>query len=401
VVATQPANQARGIEPNRPIEIHFSRQVDPARIRIRVEETVHGKTYDLKKNEGKGFSAMGELPLVRVDRDRARVPGGLAPVSGGRQAEFDPARDFAYGAQVFARVEKCQSPEKKDCQAIKRLTFRTRSLPTLLSGVVQDQFGNPVPEVEVRLASTGKTTQTGKRGNFGFGYGRSADEDVEPGQRELILNPDWQDRDLGVRRIQTRVRLGQANPTGAIQLTRLNPNRPFHRVGGGIRLEGLVGNRLDLDLRNARIRFPGGATKSPVHIQLLPLNQIPYPPAFDAAVPNRLFSFQPAGIEVTGAVRLSIRLPQVANSSPRSFPNGMKVTLVGLDPAMGKLVPIGVGEVDNGWVVAKEVGHLSRLDFLGYAFAGAGAYPLLEAYADGEIGIRELRNRMAGIDDAE
>jgi hypothetical protein len=325
------------------------------------------------------------------------VPGGVSRIPGDQTLGFDPDRDLAYGARVFLNVAHCQGPQKKQCRTLHRATFRTRELPTLLSGIVQDQFGNPVAGVRVRLAGSGKTKRTGDNGSFAFGYGKASGSDVEPGDRRLVLNPDWQDREFGVRRVALRVRAGKANEIGPVQLSRLRPDRGFHQVGGGRHLQALAGGRLDLDLRQATVRFPGGEGQGPMHVQILPRTQVPYPSAMKAASPAHLFAFQPAGVEVEGKPHIRMRLPRASSDESGGLPDGLPVTLVGLDPAVGKLVPIGVGEVAGEWVVSKRVESPVALDYLGYAFAPKAAQKLLARFRDGEMSLAALRGQLAGI----
>src|SRR5690606_3874115 len=138
--------------PNDFISLYFNQAIDLSKLELRVFETAHGKTYvDMDELGTSELQAQG-YQLVDVNRDHQPVAGNLAELPGSQVVAFYPTRDLAYDAEVTVEV-------RYDGQELERIRYRTRPLPTFISGVVLDQLQQPVVNVEVQLEELGRSVR--------------------------------------------------------------------------------------------------------------------------------------------------------------------------------------------------------------------------------------------------
>ncbi|WP_374979368.1 thrombospondin type 3 repeat-containing protein [Pseudomonas solani] len=381
----EPANNARFVEPNGFISLYFNQAIDLAKLELDVHQTAHGMSYvDL---DGLGTSALKAqgYQLVRVDFDHQNVVGALSELPGSQVIAFYPEKDLAYDAEVSVEV-------RYDGQELERLRYRTRALPTFISGVVLDQLQEPVANIEVRLEELNRSVRTNRDGAFNFGFGDTAEQTIPGGQYRLLLNPGSGNRGYGADSRAVTVQGGQRNDFGQMQLAQLNTTLPYVPVKGGSQLSLLEGE-LKLDLSGARLQFPDGRQEGDLHAQMLQFSELPYP-VEPLAMPYWMYALQPAGVSVQGSIGVDLAALRLGNTLDYLPPDGSYVVMVGLDRQAASIVPVGVGLIGNGRIRSQGVLAQDNLDLFGFALAGLEAQPALKAYANGELNLRQLQAEL-------
>ncbi|WP_350447306.1 hypothetical protein ABS648_29670 [Pseudomonas solani] len=381
----EPANNARFVEPNGFISLYFNQAIDLAKLELDVHQTAHGMSYvDL---DGLGTSALKAqgYQLVRVDFDHQNVVGALSELPGSQVIAFYPEKDLAYDAEVSVEV-------RYDGQELERLRYRTRTLPTFISGVVLDQLQEPVANIEVRLEELNRSVRTNRDGAFNFGFGDTAEQTIPGGQYRLLLNPGSGNRGYGADSRAVTVQGGQRNDFGQMQLAQLNTTLPYVPVKGGSQLSLLEGE-LKLDLSGARLQFPDGRQEGDLHVQMLQFSELPYP-VEPLAMPYWMYALQPAGVSVQGSIGVDLAALRLGNTLDYLPPDGSYVVMVGLDRQAASIVPVGVGLIGNGRIRSQGVLAQDNLDLFGFALAGLEAQPALKAYANGELNLRQLQAEL-------
>jgi hypothetical protein len=379
----KPANGATGIEPNDFIALSFNKAIDPALLQIEVLETVHGKTY-ASAASGADITQLSAVELVEVHRDRETVPGGVSILPGNRMAAFYPSRDLAYGAEVFVTATY-------DGAELTRATYNVRPLPTLIEGFVTDSATNPLAGIPVQIDGLDFTTVTNTDGAYSFGFGMDAAKSLPAGRHKLIVNPGMQISGWGTLTYWARVNQGRLCAVPAIRLPKIDARIPFRRIVSGRADNLLAEGALKLDLSNARLTFADLRDQGDVHAQFLSVEQLPYAP-MAYATPLWMFCLQPAGVEVSGQVGLTLAVPARQGSFSYLDDFGPLVVLVGLEPDALVMVPVGVGRLnaDTRTVISAGDVHLQRLDFIGCAHMPEAAQPLLQQYIDGAADLAAL-----------
>ncbi|NMY42811.1 hypothetical protein HBN76_15925 [Pseudomonas sp. WS 5013] len=383
-----PENGARDVEPNDFIGFYFNQAIDLSKLEVKVFETAHGKSYvDLDGLGTDELNAKGHQ-LVDVNRDFQAVPGKLSELPGSQVVAFYPERDLAYDAEVS--VEATYAGEE-----VGRIRYHTRSLPTLITGTLMDQLSQPVANVEVRIEELGRSATTNRDGGFSFGFAESAERNIAGGQYQLQINPGQANRSYGSGIRAITVQQGALNELGRIPLSQLSSELPYVPLRGGAQFSLLQGE-IKLDLTQARLQFPDGQQQGDVHAQMLTYTELPYT-VDPMAMPFWMYSLQPGGVRVEGEVGLDLAALQLGDSHAYLPDNGAYVVIVGLDPEAGRIVPVGVGVIDNFRIRSVGKLELSSLDLLGFALAGIEAQPALQAYAAGEINLRQLQAELYSV----
>ncbi len=381
----EPANNARFVEPNGFISFYFNQAIDLSKLKIEVFETVHGKSYvDLDELGTSELKAQG-YQLVRVDRDHQPVVGSLSELPGSQVIAFYPKQDLAYNAEVSVEVSY-------DGRELERMRYRTRPLPTFISGALLDQLQQPVANVEVRLEELGRSVRTNRDGAFNFGFGDSAEQTIPSGQYRLLLNPGAANRSFGADSLVVTIQGGERNDLGRLQLSQLNPSLPYFPVRGGTQLS-LLDGELKLDLSNASLTFPDGRQDGDLHAQTLELGELPYP-VEPLAMPYWMYSLQPAGVQVQGSMRVDLAALRLGGSLDYLPPDGTYVVMVGLDREAASIVPVGAGVIENGRIRSQGTLAQGNLDLFGFALADLDAQPVLKAYAEGQLNLRQLQAEL-------
>jgi hypothetical protein len=386
VVGIDPPSGATDVEANRHVTVEFNRPIDPARLAFEVTETAHGKQY-APTSPGADLMTLNVVRFVDIDRDAAPVPGGFSTVPGRQTFTFYPRREYGYGGKVSVRVSY-------EGEEVLRSSFDVRRLPTLVSGLVADQFLNPLVGVTVTLPDSGKSTVTDAEGAFGFGYGL-VEEAIAGGTHRVVVNPGMVDRRYGTVEHRITLQPERRNEAGVLRVPLLNPQIPFSLLRSGDAHALLGEGGVALDLSSAQIVMPDGAPEGIVHAQPLVGLRVGYV-THPSAVPVLTYALQPMGIEVSGPIGVTLALPVVSGDDEYidSLPD--RVLLVGLNPDAAMIVPIGVARVDRAARRVVSEGPLApeRLDFLGIALVAQSNAADLDAYVAGNLGIGQLIGRL-------
>ncbi|WP_445673928.1 hypothetical protein ACUDA5_01550 [Pseudomonas aeruginosa] len=383
-----PADGERGVEPNGFIGLYFNQAIELSQLQVRVFETAHGKTYvDLDQLGTDEINAKGHQ-LVDVNRDFRPVAGRLAELPGSQVVAFYPEKDLAYGAEIT--VEVIYAGEELD-----RMRYYTRALPTLVTGTVMDQLGQPAVNVEVRIEELARSVRTNRDGGFSFGFGDSAEKNITGGRYQLQLNPGLTNKTYGGSSRAITLQQGVLNEIGYLQLPQLSSELPYVPMRGGEQFSLLQGE-LKLDLSRATLQFPDGRQQGDVHAQMLPFTELPFP-VDPMAMPFWMYSIQPGGIRIEGDIDVDLAALPLGDSFDYLPENGGYVVMVGVDQSAGRIVPVGVGVIDNFRI--RNVGRLvlDNLDLIGFALVGMEAQPALQAYAAGDLSLRQLQAELYSV----
>jgi hypothetical protein len=377
-----PENGATGIEPNEFIALYFNKAIDPSLLSIQVLETAHGETYAAPAS-GAGLSELSKVELIEVHRDREPVPGGISHVPGNKMAAFYAQRDLAYGADVFVTATY-------DGAELVRTTYKVRELPTFIEGFVLNTNSEPLGQIDLAISSLGLECRTDREGAFGFGFKMPADQNIPGGRHKLVVNPGMKNPRFGTVEQWVNTKQGRLNAIGAIRLPAINPNIPFRRITSAAEAI-LAGGALKLDLTRAALSFADLRGQGDVHVQVLQLHELshgfsPY------AAPQWVFAVQPAGIEVSGNVDMTMAVPAIQDGYDYLDNWSEYVVLLGFDANSLTLAPAGVGKLDrtSNTVSSQKSVALQRLDYIGYALMPYQCEPYLEEYLDGGIDLNQL-----------
>ena len=381
----EPASGQKAANPNDFISLYFNQAIDISKLKLDVHQTAHGKTYEDRDGLGTSELEAQGYQLVDVNFDHQPVAGNLAELPGSQVVAFYPEKDLAYNAEVSVDVTY-------DGQDLARIRYRTRPLPTFISGVVMDQLQQPVAGIQVRIEELDRSSQTNQDGAFNFGFGDSAAQNIPTGRYRLQLNPGQSVRGYGADARSISVQDGVLNDVGQLQLAQLNTTLPYVPVKGGSQLS-LLSGELKIDLSNAKLQFPDGRQDGDVHVQMLQFGELPYP-VDSMAMPYWMYALQPAGVTVEGSLSVDIAALKLADSYDYLPENGAYVVLVGLDRTAGRIVPVGAGQIDNLRIRSKGLLEPGNLDLFGFALAGIEAQPALQAYADGQMNLRQLQAEL-------
>ncbi|MCG8473331.1 MAG: immunoglobulin domain-containing protein, partial [Desulfobacterales bacterium] len=386
VVRQEPENGENRAEPNAFIAFYFNKAVDSAAISVEVLETAHGLTWDTSR-KGEDITTMSRVEPITVHRERESVEGGISHFPENTMIAFYPARDFAYGSTIYCRVLQTKEGEKEE---VHRSLFEVRSMPTLVEGFVADQFMKPLKGVTVQLEEEGLSTQTNADGYFGFGYGLSPEKNLPGGAHTLIVNPGLSNRHIGTLTQTVSLEKGLLNTLEMVRVPLLDPATPFAAL-----LEGQSNHyqhqKLMLDLGNAQVTWPEGIDHESIHVQFMPLSQIP-DHTLELVQPHWVYAIQPRGITCTGSVNVSMAIPEFSGSHEYLKELGSRVLLLGYDPGAKTIVPVGVGKIDSGArrIVSEGICHLKSLDYIGYCPVPVNLQPFLKDVVSGLVTMPEL-----------
>jgi hypothetical protein len=378
----EPALNSTDVDPNQLVTFYFNKAVDPEKLDIAVRETLHGPTYVNDDPPGADFLRADGYEIVQVNRDRDPVGGTLDPVPGNRAISFKPDRFFGYGSRVYVRV-------RYDGEVLDRGSFQVAEVPTQLNGMVMDQFGEPVPDVPVRLGE--RTTVTDDQGGFAFGFKDNA-PDLEGGNRELVLNPDGEDPRLGTRYRTVYVEPRRFTRLGANVLPLINENTGRDVVQSGI-TTSLANNRVELDLTNAGIRDRRDRDSVMVNVQTFDPARLGFEQR-GAAAPFGVYGLQPEHIRVvSGRPELRLPVPEL-DGLDAEFGAGDTFLVMGLDEQRKALTPVAAAEVEQGRVVTRGGWHGRWLDYFALAPVPASAGQAVNNYINNNGEWTSVRRAM-------
>tara|TARA_R110002073_G_scaffold45053_2_gene124658 strand:+ start:112128 stop:117635 length:5508 start_codon:yes stop_codon:yes gene_type:complete len=350
--AVTPNANSQNVSANQLITLFFNKAIDPTQLTLTVKETLHGFTYINNDPPGTDFVRAKGYELEEVHRDLALVPGTLDVAPGARMVSFKPDRFFGYGASIFLEVTYAG-------ESLGRVLFTTESLPTQLTGVLTDQFGQPAGGVTVALGDI--TSVTGKAGGFSFGF-VDAQRGLKGGTYDLSVNPNGKDPRFGTRLRSVYLDQGRYKKLATMIVPLLNENTGFDVLQSGL-ISSLAGGVVEVDLLDASINDQRGRTTVQVNTQVVE----PFSLGFDAqgsAPMFGMFTLQPEGIEVSGNPRVTLPLPTFEGSADL-FVDDALLFVMGLNAERSAMVPVAVAVVSGGRAVTQGTWQGDWLDYLG------------------------------------
>jgi hypothetical protein len=388
VLSSEPANGAAGVEPNVTPALFFSKPiVDPAKLALRVMETVHGHTY-ASPVLGASGPEQGKLQVREVNRDRELRRGSLLVGQTRTSALFEPQSELAYGAKIEVEAYYDEEP-------IGKVSFQVRPNPTLFAGTVLDHLGEPASNVEVMLAPLGRTTKTDLDGSFTFGFGEPFEKHIPGGSYRLLVNPGASDTRYGSAEQVTSFQEGRLNEVSAVRVPIVHPEIPYRQVDSGAS-NTLDNARFTLDLTNAELTFADGNHQGPMHVQPLMPGDGPYASA-PLATPEWVYSFTPHDVRVRGQVRVDLPLLPRDGSFEYFDTYSDRVLFVALDLTKGLLAVVGAGRIDRAAQrVRSERLELGFLNMIGYRLVPPAHEAAVDKYLTGESSLRELTSTLSG-----
>lgn len=378
ILRQEPSGNATGIEPNAFVAFYFDRPIDQTKLQIILKETVHGQEYDEKS--GGDISSISSINLREVNRDQEAVPGGMSFFPEKTMAAFYPSRYFGYGASLYVTVSY-------EGHEILKSSFKVRNLPTLVQGVITDQFSRPLEGIEVKLSDKGRKTVTDSNGAYGFGFGDEEDNALPEGKHTITANPGMKNPKFGICEQFVTVRTGRLNQASRIGLPVINSADPYYFIKSGDNPATLSDGDLVLDLSSAGLLFPDGRNGGNIHVDMMDGSSISYTSV--AIMPGWMFAVQPMGVSVSGSLGLTIKVPSAYGSYDYLASAGNLVLMIGYDPDIGRLVPVGVALLDKDAKTVTSAGRLpfKRLDYIGYVLADDKLQALLEKYMNNQISL--------------
>ena len=381
LVKTAPANGQQGVEPHQAIELYVNKAIDPTKLHVEVRETANGQTYVNQDESGEDFLAAKGYQLVDINRNNELVPGGIGLIPGDNVFTFYPERDLAYGGNIFVSVTY-------DGTELTRFNYGVRELPTFLTGIVFDQLSQPISGIKVELPALGRVTTTDNEGVFNFGAGDSANNTLPAGSHQLVINNNFNNPVFGVTDRTVVIEKGRHSQLSKIIVPMLNKEQAFTLLETG-KNHLLARAELSLDLTNAQLTFPDNSHSGLAQVSFVNISEADVTPTPEA-FPLSLYTFQPAGIKVSGAVSLSIKMLKIYNSYHYVPASGSYVVLVGRKGTSNAIQPIGVGQIDGYTINSIGKVDMNTLDYIGYALVEESKQGALQQYADGQISIQAL-----------
>ena len=358
VLRTEPAADFLEAEPNQPIAIYFNKPVSEQLV-FELFETAHGKTYIDQDERGVSALHAEGYALETVNRDHELVPSAVEWLNGNTVAMIYPVRDMAYNATLFLNVVNNGQP-------IIRQSFKTRSLPTFIEGLVSNQMGDPLNGIEISIPKLGRKAFTNRDGAYTFGFGDTESENIPAGRYELRINDQLRDNRYGMQTRWINVTGGDRNEISRTAISLLSPEVPFVFLSSG-RVNTIHGGAVKIDLTNTSVNFPNNRTEGTAHVQFTPITFFTFQ-SMDEFWPFWTYSVQPQGIEVTDSNKLGLEfaLPTTENPDDLDLKENELVVILGIDPETKLLLPAGVGAREGNQIVSKRLPGLAVLDQIGF-----------------------------------
>ncbi|MCU7892440.1 MAG: hypothetical protein KZQ78_12840 [Candidatus Thiodiazotropha sp. (ex Ustalcina ferruginea)] len=169
----------------------------------------------------------------------------------------------------------------------------------------------------------------------------------------------------------------------------MNKDVPFAPIEGRSNISLLQG-AIKLDLSGTDLLFPDTGRQGDVHVQFSDFSQLPYPVG-GAYIPHWVYTVQPTGVRVEGEMQVDLAMPKLNQSYDYLPDEGDHVLMLGIDLQSRHIVPVGVARIENHRAISAGKQHYQALDVLGYALVPREAQPPMQAYADGELDLRQLQ----------
>jgi hypothetical protein len=389
---SEPKNGDTGIEPNDFITFYFNKPIDPSKLQMELLQTVHGETYDLGGNFGvTPLLAGNTAKIVEVHQDQKKLKGEWSFLPSNRIAAYYTDKDFAYNADLLAKVSY-------DGQLLQTMQFKVRRLPTFLQGFAADSLLQPISGLTVELPDIGRRAITDANGSYEFGFGKSAQRSLPPGRHRIIFNPNRQNPKYGEVATLVDVVAGRLTNAGLTAIPIISNEIPFHRISSGQTNVILAKGELVVDLTNTQLEFRDGNNFGDVYVQFLPRSGISYS-SQPAATPQWMFATQPPGIKVSGDLQVTMKMPAIKGRTDYIPADGTLALMIGFDEGQNQLVPIGVGKIQDNQVVSVTKLLMSRLDYIGYTLKDTESQQIMQRFVNGSISFENMvieLNAIAG-----
>ncbi|BEU03028.1 hypothetical protein OAG1_18280 [Agarivorans sp. OAG1] len=379
----KPENGAKYAEPNEAIELYFNQKIDLSQLQVSVLETLNGYTYINNDAPGTDFLQAKGYTLQQVFRNREPVSFSLAQLPNATTVAVYPKTPLGYGASVEVEVNYKGS-------SLSRHQFTTRSLPTLITGAVSDQFNQTLAGIKVEIPALQLSTTTNADGGFAFGYQRTADQPLATGSYTLIINRAMHTPGMSEERRTINIKAQRRNDQGMLRVSQINTALPAEFINSGNQQAALAGGDVKLDLSDAIVLFPDGFDKGTVYVQLASPSTINAPLISEFA-PLWAFATQPKGITFDGSVAVDIKLPKYQESYDYLQYVGEYMMLVAYQPDKSVIAPIGVAKInDNRHLISQHPVTPGSLDYIGASWIPHELQSLAAEVADGEKSLLEL-----------
>jgi hypothetical protein len=123
---------------------------------------------------------------------------------------------------------------------------------------------------------------------------------------------------------------------------------------------------------------------------------IPYQAA-PAASALHFYAFQPQGIEVTGQLAVSIKMPMLYGSYSYLPPDGTYMLLVGFNSDSKQIVPIGVGKLTDRVLSGVTQLRITHLDYIGFAMKDETAQAVMQRYVEEAINFEQMMTELNAL----
>ncbi len=383
ITSTQPQSLEKNVETNSFIAFYFNKAVEKSRIQVSVTETAYGKSYVDNTEPGASLLEPKGAKLQQVNKVNAPVAGSLASLPGDHSYAFYPEQGFTYGANIKVEISV-------DGIELKRFSYDVRALPTLIDANVKDSFGNSVNNIKVSLTELNRHDYTNSDGTFAFGYLEGGEQNIPAGSYTVEINPNRDNPLYGNTIRHINVAAGRRNQLGIITLPVVNKQVPFTQVKSGQGNTLLANGDLKINFASANLTTPTGQDKANMQFSLLETSLTgmgisPNTPAL------WVFAGQPQGVAVTGDTPLEIKAASFYGSYQYLPADGDYLVLVGRDENNDMLDAVGVAKRQGTWVRSTGEVQLNNLDYIGFARVHPDKQAVLQQYAQGEIGLVQLK----------
>ena len=382
LVRMEPANNEQFVETNRSIELYFNRNIDLSKLSVTVRETLHGLSYVNNDDSGADFLDAEGFVLAQVDRDLELIPAVIDLLPGGEAVAFYPERQLSFDADIFIEI-------LYDGVELARTRFKVREMPTFVSGSVVDQFGIPVPGIELTLPEITRTTTTNADGAFAFGFQEPGDQIIPGGRLKLLINGDGIAPRYGMYTNTINLQRNRRNNLNVITLQEMNMDIPYQQISSG-QVASLAQGDLIVDFSSARVLFDNNRISGRIHTQFLTYEQLGVRshPGF---LPSWMFAVQPKGLQVEGEVGIEFNIPTLRGSLEYIEDDLFRyVVILGYNAESEVIEPIGIGRIDNGKIISAGKLPLRSMDFFGYTLIDPSFNDLLEGIAEGNQPLSRL-----------
>jgi Ca2+-binding RTX toxin-like protein len=388
VSSVYPLPETRHLPTDTFVQVNFNRPVDVSKLHIEVRRTLHGLSYQDLDATGTDFLHAKGMQLVQIDVDREWVDGGISILPNDSSFAFYPKTDLGYSADIDWQVTY-------DGDLLAKQRFSTRELPTVIEGGIQDSLGQPISGIQVDIKALGLTTTTNNDGAFSFGYGASAQNNIDGGNYNITVNSGFILPKLGESNTPIEIKKGKRNQLPLIRIPNISDSIQWINVPRNADQVSLAQGNIILNLHGGKLDFP--APHSAIHAQFIPTSGM-VRDIYPGAAPLWFYQIQPFDIKPSKPVSIQITMPKLfgnlnylgaqAGGTRYSF-------LLAYNPIKNIIEPISVVEITDGILKTINAVQLPSLDYLGYTHTDYKYQAQFKQFVSGEISFVELVAKVA------